>query len=220
MMRWRSRRGEVAVITGGANGIGKASAELWLQAGGSVVVADVDARAGKSFQEEVGDPRRLRFVRCDTTSRQDMEGVVRVALAMGRLTCWFSNAGVGFVEDEPLEKFDRLRRMVEINSIAYMLGAYLAFQHMDPSLGGTHIMCSSMAGLLPRGAPPVYSASKAFNIHFTRALASSSAASALGKVQAYCLCPSYTETALGPRAISSRKYWAEFYSHGIWPRDS
>ena len=87
--------------------------------------------------------------------------------------------------------------MVEINLNAYMTGTYIALNYFDSERGGVIISTASMAGLLPVGAPPVYSMTKAANIHFTRAVAS-----AVGgedsNIRVYALCPSYTATAMGP----------------------
>lgn len=70
-------------------------------------------------------------------------------------------------------------------------------KYIDKERGGVHISTSSMAGLLPTGASPTYALTKAANIHFTRAMASKLEESN-SRVKVYCLCPSYTETALGP----------------------
>ena len=111
----------------------------------------------------------------------------------------FNNAGVGASQDtleDGLEGFEALKRVIDINVTACCLGTYLALGSFSKEKGGVVVTTASMAGLLPIGAPPVYTASKGANVHFTRAVAS-----ALGeesKCRAYCLCPSYTATALGP----------------------
>jgi len=91
---------------------------------------------------------------------------------------------------------DSLRKMIDVNLSAYVEGTSIAMQNFSKERGGTIICTASMAGLLPLGAPPVYSATKAANVQFVRAMGLT-----LGddsKVRIYCLCPSYTATNQGP----------------------
>jgi NAD(P)-dependent dehydrogenase (short-subunit alcohol dehydrogenase family) len=219
-MNHNSRAGESCVITGGAGGIGKASALLWLQHGGTVVVADVDDQAGMSFQNEY--PRQIKFVHCDTRKRKDLELAIQTAKQMGSFTCMFSNAGVGANTDnvqDALTNWDVMKRIVDINVNACSCGTLLALKHFDPEKGGTAIITASMAGLLPVGAPPIYSMTKAANLQFIRAIGS-----ALGEhsnKRVYALCPSYTATNLGPdpaiiKAALGGVLQAKHQADGFW----
>jgi NADPH:quinone reductase-like Zn-dependent oxidoreductase len=76
---FRSRAGESCVVTGGAGGIGAASASLWLRCGGCAVIADVDAAAGAAFVARAPGPGRAVFVACDTRRREDLENAIAVA---------------------------------------------------------------------------------------------------------------------------------------------
>ena len=197
----RSRAGESCVITGGAGGIGAASAELWLRSGGCVVLADVDEDAGSAMAAR-GPDGRVTFVRCDTRRREDLQQAIDAARAMGRFTCMFNNAGVGASCDnlnDSLSEWDVLKRMVDINVNACCLGTYLALQAFkdDGTARGTVVTTASMAGLLPLGAPPIYSMTKAANIQFTRSIATQLGGDA-SQTRVYALCPSYTATGLGP----------------------
>merc|ERR1712039_812221 len=83
-----------------------------------------------------------------------------------------------------------------MGTVAHINGSGVAMRAFDKELGGVVISTASMAGILPVGAPPVYSASKAAVVHFTRAMGLT-----LGdksNVRFYCLCPSYTATSQGP----------------------
>ena len=79
MKFFRSRAGESCVVTGGAGGIGAASASLWLRCGGCAVIADVDAAAGAAFVARAPGPGRAVFVACDTRRREDLENAIAVA---------------------------------------------------------------------------------------------------------------------------------------------
>eukprot|EP00937_MAST-01D_sp_MAST-1D-sp2_P000041 g41.t1 len=189
--------GHVAVITGGSGGIGRASAEMWLAQGGSVICADIDDAKGEAFASE--HPGRVRFVHCDTRRKEDLLAAIRAAEDMGRFSCMFNNAGVGSLQDnveEALDHWETMLKVDDINIRACCLGTLLALKHFSPEHGGAVVTTASMAGLLPTGAPPMYSMSKAANVHFTRAVAS-----ALGEesnVRVHALCPSYTATNMGP----------------------
>jgi NAD(P)-dependent dehydrogenase (short-subunit alcohol dehydrogenase family) len=191
-----SRHGEVAVITGGAGGIGKASAELWVAEGGKVVACDIDDEKGEAFAAAY--PGKVVYVHCDTRNVDDLEAAAAAADKLGTLTCWFNNAGGGSPIDNIFEgraNIDGLKKMVDININACMQGTYVALSHFE-ARGGVVITTASMAGLLPVGAPPVYSMTKAANIHFTRAIASAYGEDS--NIRHYALCPSYTATAMGP----------------------
>ena len=195
------RQGQSCVITGGAGGIGRASAEMWLAQGGSVVIADVDDVAGRDFVQKQ-QPGRAEFVHCDARRQEHLKASIATARRLGRFTCMFNNAGVGAECDnlsEALDKWGTLARMIHINVNACCLGAYLALDafRTDGTEKGVVITTASMAGLLPVGAPPIYSMTKAANIQFTRSIAAQLGGDA-SSTRIYALCPSYTATGLGP----------------------
>ena len=215
-----SRVGESCVITGGAGGIGKAAAQMWLSEGGSVVVADVDDEAGKAFEQE--HPSQVKFIHCDTRNKDNLEHAIKTAKCLGKFTCMFSNAGVGATTDtleEALNNWDVMKRVVDINVNACCCGTYLALEHFDSETGGVAIITASMAGLLPVGAPPIYSMTKAANLQFIRSIGS--ALGAHSKKRVYALCPSYTATSLGPdpeliQAALGGVLQAKHQAEGFW----
>ena len=130
-----------------------------------VVACDVNETLGRAF--EAKHPGRVLFVKCDTRRREDLEAAAAAAAAMGRLTCWYNNAGVGAEGDVldgdgrvALDSWTSLARVIDININATALGTYIALSSFDAAHGGVVITTASMAGLLPIGAPPVYSMSK------------------------------------------------------------
>lgn len=193
-----SLQGQVAVITGGAGGIGWASAQLWMSRGGKVVIADIQDIVGSDLAS--AHPGQVVFELCDTRKREDLERLAVVAKKLGVLTCWFNNAGFGIEDSVPVLKkhglSDELRNMIDVNLNAYIEGVGVALRSFDEERGGVVVSTASMAGLLPLGAPPVYSATKAAVVHFTRAIGLTLGEDS--KIRAYCLCPSYTATSQGP----------------------
>jgi len=190
--------GQVVVITGGSGGIGWASAEQWLSRGGKVVIADIQEKKGHKLAG--AHAGKVVFVRCDTRRREDLERAAAAAAELGQLTCWFNNAGFGVEEGISLLRqegyTEALRNMIDVNLGAYMEGMGVALRSFSKERGGVVVSTASMAGLLPLGAPPVYSATKAAVVQFTRSIGLT-----LGEnsnIRVYCLCPSYTATAQGP----------------------
>ena len=102
--------GQVAVITGGAGGIGSASAAEWIGRGGKVVLADLGSQAGKAaeFLAAHGGASAGVFLPTDTRRDEDLEACAAAAAALGTLTCWFNNAG--FAQDG--DDIDGLREVV------------------------------------------------------------------------------------------------------------
>jgi NAD(P)-dependent dehydrogenase (short-subunit alcohol dehydrogenase family) len=171
--------------------------------GGRVVLADLASQEGKAAaQVEAAcySSQDVVFVPVDTRRVEDLERCAQVAAQLGSLTCWFNNAGFAMPTDNVASikangLAPELRNMLEVNTLAHINGSGVAMRAFGPD-GGVVVSTASMAGILPLGAPPVYSASKAAVVHFTRAMGLT-----LGEesnVRFYCLCPSYTATAQGP----------------------
>ena len=101
-MRGRSvsLENKVAIVTGGAKGIGRAIAERFAKDGARVVVADLDEDAGSRAVEEVGAHGAVRFVRCDVGDRADVENLVAATVqAWGAVDVLVSNAGIVHAAD-------------------------------------------------------------------------------------------------------------------------
>jgi len=164
-----------------------------------VVIADIADEKGQAFAARF--PGRATYLHCDTRRREDLEAAAAAAAKLGQLTCWFNNAGFGDRRDSVAhlsksDTIDHLRNMINVNLSAYVEGTSIALRNFDKERGGTVICTASMAGLLPLGAPPVYSATKAANVHFVRAMGLTMGDAS--KVRIYALCPSYTATNEGP----------------------
>jgi NAD(P)-dependent dehydrogenase (short-subunit alcohol dehydrogenase family) len=183
--------GSVALITGGAHGIGAAVARRLAGLGARVVVADVDADAGESVAKEVGG----RYVRCDVGELADNEQAVATAVGeYGRLDIVALNAGVitGFGLGDDFDPV-RYRRAMAINLDGVVYGAHAALPALRATGGGDIIATASLAGLAPQPLEPVYSANKAAVVALVRALGP--AWSAEG-VRVNALCPGYADTAI------------------------
>jgi NAD(P)-dependent dehydrogenase (short-subunit alcohol dehydrogenase family) len=185
---------KVAVITGGASGIGRASALRFLEQGARVVIADRNDAAAQQTLQLAGRTERLRFVHCDVAEEGDVAGLVQATLAAyGRIDCMFNNAGIpGAVRpltETPVEAWDRTFAVL-------VRGVFLGIKHaarVMPREGGTIINTASIAGFNAGGGPTAYSACKSAVIALTR-----SAAVELGpaRIRVNALCPGLILTPL------------------------
>src|SRR6476659_2669539 len=123
----------VFIITGGASGLGAATARMIVEAGGKVVLADVQAEAGEKLAAELGADK-ARFVKCDVTSEADGLAVVGAATAMGTLRGLVNCAGVApaikTVGKDGPHPLDAFQRVVNINLIGTFNMARLAAEAM------------------------------------------------------------------------------------------
>jgi NAD(P)-dependent dehydrogenase (short-subunit alcohol dehydrogenase family) len=163
--------GKVAVVTGGASGLGRATVETFVAEGAQVVVADVDADAGEELAESLG--AAVAFKQTDVSQADQVQALIDfTAEQFGGLHVMFNNAGVGtamtrFLHDD-LSDFDRV---MNINLRGAMLGTQRAARHMKDSGGGVIINNSSIAGINPGFGLTSYRIAKAAVIHFTKCVA-------------------------------------------------
>jgi NAD(P)-dependent dehydrogenase (short-subunit alcohol dehydrogenase family) len=189
----------VAVITGGASGIGRASVLRLLDAGGRVVFGDLNRDNAQLLLDQVDDADRLRFVPTDVAEERDVEALVTTAVeAFGRVDVMFNNAGVGGafgpITDIDVEDWDRTFAVL-VRSV--FLGTKHAARVMiDQGDGGSIINTASVAGLSGGGGPQAYSAAKAAVINLTY----SSAVELAGhRIRVNAICPGLINTPLAIR---------------------
>jgi NAD(P)-dependent dehydrogenase (short-subunit alcohol dehydrogenase family) len=179
----------VAVVTGGARGIGGAAAERLAALGARVVVADVED--GSEVAERIGG----RYLRCDVTDLEDVEHMMAATVATyGRLDIVLANAGVR--GDSPIgEAFDltAYRRAMSVNLDGVVFTVQAALRHLLASGGGRVLVTASMAGLMPVAIDVPYAASKAAAVGFVRSAAPILASQG---VTLLAVCPSFADTAI------------------------
>jgi NAD(P)-dependent dehydrogenase (short-subunit alcohol dehydrogenase family) len=163
--------GRVAVITGGARGIGEGTARRFVAEGASVVVADVEVEAGTALAAELGE--RCRFVRTDVAQEQDIAAVVDAAVEwFGRLDVMFNNAGVmGASGSIARLRLDDVEATFAVDLIGPLLGMKHAARVMRTQRSGVILTSSSPAGLVGGLGPHAYSAAKCAVIGLTRSVA-------------------------------------------------
>ncbi|MEN8158598.1 MAG: glucose 1-dehydrogenase [Myxococcota bacterium] len=151
--------GKVAIVTGGASGLGRATATLLAREGAHVVVADVNEVAGTALAKELG--AGARFTSLDVRDEAAWRRVVEEALAeLGRLDVLVNNAGVvvlATIEETTLEQWQRVQA---VNSDGVFLGCKHAIPAMLRGGGGSIVNLSSTAGMMGTPAFAAYAASK------------------------------------------------------------
>ena len=154
---------KVAIITGGAHGMGEAEARLFAREGAAVVIADVLSEVGEAVAADIAAGQgRAMFVRADVTAEADWRALIARTLATyGRLDILVNNAGISgsAVGDElSLEGWNRL---MAVNATGVFLGTTLAAQEMAKAGKGSIVNISSIMGFVASGeGHPGYPASK------------------------------------------------------------
>ena len=190
--------GKVAVITGGASGIGEASVRLFVEEGARVVIADMQRERGESLAAELGDA--TRFVQVEVRQEDQVKGAIDTATnEWGRLDCIFNNAGFGGVlgpiEDIPVEEFD-------MSFDVLVKGVFLGMKHAIPVMrkqgAGSIINTGSIAAITAGRGPMVYAACKAAVVHLSKVTAMSVADES---IRVNAICPGYIATPLSTNTV-------------------
>jgi NAD(P)-dependent dehydrogenase (short-subunit alcohol dehydrogenase family) len=155
--------GKIILITGAANGIGRAAAERLAEEGGTVILTDIDAEAGSQLAETLcGQGRRAEFMPHDVSSEAQWQEVMgQVRKVHGRLDVLVNNAGFGTYNDVETVTLEQWRRIMAVNLDGTFIGTQLAIRSMKETGGGCIINISSIGALIGSPSLAAYSASKA-----------------------------------------------------------
>lgn len=167
--------GKVALITGAASGIGRATALAFAKAGASVVVGDIRERpvgeepSTADVIREIGG--RALFVETDVAQKSQVEGLVKSALQeLGRIDILVNNAGIGHVSSAEHTPDKVLKRLVEVNFYGVVYGVQSVLPVMQAQGSGHIINISSGAAMFGLPYASIYAATKAAIMRFSEAL--------------------------------------------------
>jgi len=185
--------GKVAIVTGAASGIGRASAIEFAREGARVTVADKDEQGGRETVEQIlADGREAFFARVDVTSDSEIARMVEETVKRwGKIDILFNNAGVLLVKTIDEMSEEEWDRVMAVNVKSIFLAARHAVPHMRRNGGGAILNTGSIGSFTGQVGTPVYSASKGAIALLTKSLALD-----LGRdgIRVNCLCPGITDT--------------------------
>lgn len=196
--------GKVALVTGAASGIGRASAIALASEGAKVAVADVDTGGGSETVRQIEQAGgEATFLAVDVTDAAQVQSMVAAAEdAYGGVDIVHNNAGILVpTRDLAGADLDRLLTMVQVNLTAVLVGTWAAIPALQRRGGGAIVQTASVAGLVPFPGNPGYAATKAGVVGFTRSLYNLKDEL---NIRVSCVCPERVDTPLLTGAMGGR----------------
>jgi NAD(P)-dependent dehydrogenase (short-subunit alcohol dehydrogenase family) len=163
--------GKIAIVTGGAGGLGRGIVEVFVEEGARVVIGDLDDERGQELAAALGPS--AAFKHADVGDAEDVQKLVDFAVSrFGGLQIMCNNAGISSSSrrflDDPLDDFEALMR---VNVLGVMVGCQRAARHMADHGGGSIINITSIGGINAGGGLMTYRVGKAAVVHLTRCVA-------------------------------------------------
>ena len=197
--------GKVAIVTGGASGIGLATVKAFLEKGAKVIIADFNEEGGQQAEQQLkqGDAE-VAFVKVDVASEESVGQLVAATVERyGRVDIMVNNAGIGVLSVTHELTYEDYHKVVSINQDGVFFGAKHAIKNMLENGGGVIINTSSILGSVGEGGAFAYNATKGAVNLMTKSLAIQYAEH---KIRVNAVAPGYVES-----GMVSKEALGDFY---------
>ncbi|MCA8092098.1 SDR family oxidoreductase [Burkholderia anthina] len=185
---------KVAIVTGGASGIGEATVRAFAREGASVVIADLTDKGAQLAADVIENGGRAVYVETDVTDSEAVQNLIaRTVRIYGRVDIMFANAGIA--DDARIEQLDESawRKTIDINLTGVYLCDKYAIQHMHAQGGGVIVNCGSIHSHVGKSGVTAYAAAKGGVKLLTQTLAIDYGQH---NIRVNAVCPGYIDTPL------------------------
>lgn len=198
-------KGKVAVVTGGASGIGLATVKMFLEKGAKVVFADYNEAAGIEVEKDLKEQfENVIFKYVDVSDEESVENLVTSTVdTFGRLDIMVNNAGIGILKQTHELTDEEYKRVISINQDGVFYGCKYAITEMLKTGGGSIVNTSSILGSVGEAGAMAYNASKGAVNLMTKSLAVEYASQG---IRVNAVAPGYVES-----GMVNREALGDFY---------
>lgn len=196
---------KVAIVTGGASGIGLATVEAFVDKGAKVVIADFNEAGGKTVEQKLKDKGAdVLFLKVNAADEKSVETLVSETVGKyGKVDIMVNNAGVGVLAATHELTYEDYRKVISVNQDGVFFGSKYAIREMLKSGGGSIVNTASILGHVGEAGAFAYNASKGAVVMMTRSLALEYAKQ---NIRVNAVCPGYIET-----GMVNKKALGDFY---------
>lgn len=195
---------KVAIVTGGASGIGESTIKEMVKEGAKVVIADLNEEAGSLLANKLcKDGKEAIYMKVDVTDEEMVQRMVASTIdQFGRIDILFNNAGIGSTQPTDEVSMEDWRNMLSVNLDGVFLAAKHVIKYMRKNGGGSIVNNASILGHVGQGATLAYTASKGAVVNLTKTLALEYASE---NIRVNAVSPGYIDTPLISGATDEKR---------------